>query len=129
MASSFKRWFPAAVWLIIIFFLSNQPDLPSNKIDVINFLQKKSAHVFEYFVLTLLLFRAYRYHRLDLAIYFAVLYAFSDEAHQLFIFGRTGLIRDVAIDSLGIAIAAIFILKKQKWFPHTTPRIQNLLKK
>lgn len=129
MVSIIKRWFPAIAWLVVIFYLSNQPDLPSNKIDIINFLQKKSAHVVEYFILTILLFRAYKYHRLDLAIYFAILYAFSDEAHQLFIFGRTGLIRDVAIDSLGIAIAAVFILKKRKWFPHTTPRIQNPLSK
>ena len=40
-----------------------------------------------------------------------VIYALSDEIHQLFIIGRSGNIIDVLIDSLG-SIIGIFIIKK-----------------
>ena len=120
MVKILKRWLPAVIWLILIFYLSHQMDLPSDKVDWVNFVEKKTAHVIEFFILSFLLFRAYRYQRLDMTIFFAVLYAFSDESHQLFIFGRTGRLRDVAIDCFGIFLASLVIIKFPKWFPHTT---------
>lgn len=42
-----------------------------------------------------------------------ICYAFTDEVHQLFVLGRSGELRDVCIDSLGVlfGICIIFALK------------------
>ena len=39
----------------------------------------------------------------------SLLYACSDEYHQTFVEGRTGKVLDVAIDSLGIALACLWL--------------------
>ena len=36
-----------------------------------------------------------------LAVFFAFLYACSDEVHQLFVVGRAGQVKDVFIDTFG----------------------------
>jgi VanZ family protein len=72
---------------------------------------RKLAHVAGYLVLTILLLRAL--HRSDVAaampaaIVLALAYAVSDEWHQSFVPGRTATPQDVAIDGLGIALAAL----------------------
>ena len=43
------------------------------------------------------------------------IYAISDEIHQLFIPGRSGEIRDVCIDSLGVVIGIILVLMLLKF--------------
>lgn len=45
-----------------------------------------------------------------LAAGIAVLYAISDECHQLFVPGRSGEVRDVLIDSAGIAVGVLLVL-------------------
>ena len=49
-----------------------------------------------------------------------VLYACSDEFHQLFVPGRAGMIQDVMIDSIGIILAlcliAVFFMCKSRLF-------------
>ncbi|MBQ8203102.1 MAG: VanZ family protein [Clostridia bacterium] len=50
---------------------------------------------------------------------FCLLYAISDEIHQLFVAGRSGEIRDVIIDFLGSLLGIIFIsliFKKNRFF-------------
>lgn len=42
--------------------------------------------------------------------FFGSLYAISDEIHQLFVEGRSGEVRDVFIDSIGIIIGLLFAL-------------------
>jgi VanZ family protein len=37
----------------------------------------------------------------------SLLYAFSDETHQLFVPGREGKLSDVGIDAIGIALGMI----------------------
>ena len=48
--------------------------------------------------------------------FITVLYALSDEFHQLFIPGRTGRLKDVCIDSIGMLIGflCIYIFNKIK---------------
>ncbi len=48
------------------------------------------------------------------AVVFSVLYAASDEYHQMFVAGRVGSPIDVLIDSVGIVIAGIGIWRKTK---------------
>lgn len=82
--------------------------------DILNLLIRKVAHITEYFILFMLLYFAikklnqYRESILKASI-FTVLYACTDEFHQLFIQGRAGRIQDVLIDSIGIVIGIIVI--------------------
>ncbi|MGH7804974.1 MAG: VanZ family protein, partial [Candidatus Binatia bacterium] len=72
------------------------------------------AHPAEFFVLTLLLVRAFRLTSpagaADVAmrsLLIAVLYAFSDEAHQAFVDGRSANLGDCRDDALGASLAAL----------------------
>lgn len=83
---------------------------------------RKLAHMAEYFVLTLtVLFPLYVYGMRGVRLFVSagllcVLFAASDELHQLFVSERSGSIRDVGIDSIGItaALAVTYFIKKVK---------------
>ena len=69
----------------------------------------------EYFVLTLLLYRAFKKtfvlsfkNMLFLSALFSFIYALSDEYHQTFVQTRSGNFIDITIDAIGI-FAAVFI--------------------
>ena len=98
----------------VIFFFSSRPDLPSNNVDVIDFIIKKSAHFTEFFILTLLSYRSAK--NLQAAVLFSLFYAFSDETHQLFVPGRGGKLTDVAIDAFGIS-TAFLVINFRLWKP------------
>ncbi|MDA8387567.1 MAG: VanZ family protein [Nitrospiraceae bacterium] len=76
---------------------------------------RKSAHVFEYFILGLMLFRAFRgggkkglFRCAVFSVLAVAFYAFTDEFHQLFVPGRGGgEIMDVGIDTMGGVLAQI----------------------
>lgn len=75
---------------------------------------RKCGHMTEYAILGVLLllaFSAYTYSswRWEAAFIGGVMYAASDEIHQLFIPGRSGQITDVLIDSAGLLIGIMFI--------------------
>lgn len=80
---------------------------------------RKTAHFTEYAILGFLIYlvvQMYVSKRLIsffCAWGFSVLYAASDEIHQLFVSGRSGQIKDVCIDAAGACagvLACIFIL-------------------
>lgn len=87
---------------------------------------RKSAHAAEYAVLGLLIlatmrcFFGYRYRIAIISWCFGVVYAISDEVHQLFVPGRSGQISDVILDSVGVAagiclyLVIKFIFSKRK---------------
>jgi len=115
MSRKFTKYIPVVIWMVLIFWISSVPDLPSNKVDVLDFIFKKSAHFIEYTILFLLWYRALGVKNPFKAIVFSLIYAFSDEIHQLFVPGRTGNLRDVGIDFSGMLIAAILIVKFDLW--------------
>jgi len=103
---------PAIVFALLIFFLSSLPSysLPPIGIkygDVV-------IHFFEFGLFSILLFRAFRYTysvslALSITLVIGILYAFSDEFHQLFVSGRNCSIIDFIADSIGVAVwAGIF---------------------
>ncbi len=103
----FKLWLPVIIWAGLIFYISNIPHLKTSL--EYDFILRKIAHIIEYFILTFLLHRAFKgsfdMDGFSLFIYSTALllcYAASDEFHQLFVPGRGGSIRDVAIDAIGI---------------------------
>lgn len=79
---------------------------------------RKAAHMSEYALLAVLLYPAFKrlhisYRRAALfSLLICVLYSCTDEWHQTFVFGRSGSIRDVIIDTLGAAAALSVILVK-----------------
>ncbi|MDW8106625.1 MAG: VanZ family protein [Armatimonadota bacterium] len=79
---------------------------------MLNFLFRKMGHGIGYLLLTLLGYWAMRtgFEReptqaLYLAALFSLLRAVIDEIHQSFVPERTGTVRDVLIDGVGIALA------------------------
>jgi len=86
-------------------------ETPKNEKEIIvknsSFYIRKLAHITEYLILGFLMFNLlnqYSVTKIYYAIGLSILYSCTDEFHQLFISGRSGSIRDVLIDSIGILI-------------------------
>ena len=109
------RWLAVVLWMGVIFTLSAIPSLESPLQPSLDFTMRKLAHMTVYAVLTAVVFRALRIHTtrkaraLLIAALVAILYAFSDEWHQTFVPGRQGSLRDVGLDTLGIAGVSIWL--------------------
>ena len=121
--SKFLKLLILILWMGIIFCFSNQPNSgqvthdiieetittvkTDTLIDIINFVIRKSAHITEYFILTILFVSLYKEYTnnknkiIIISIISCFLYACTDEIHQLFIIGRTGQFIDVLIDTFG----------------------------
>ncbi len=107
------------LWMGVIFFFSSMPGAVSGTdMPFALLLERKGAHVFEYFVLVLLALNSflltYSKERFGFSVILSatlsLLYAFSDETHQLFVPGREGKLSDVGIDAIGIAIGVIVVM-------------------
>ena len=129
MKSFLKYWLPLLIWLGVIFIGSTnvmsaehtsryiapfllwlKPGMSPRAIWTILVVARKCAHVTEYAVLALLLWRALRsvpvLHTKTLLVFGAVLlgcalFAASDEFHQTFVKSRTPSVRDVLLDVTG----------------------------
>ncbi|MBA3064897.1 VanZ family protein [bacterium] len=113
----FIKWLAVVMWAKLIYYLSDIPGLDMG-LGIWDLFVRKSAHIFEFAYLTALLYLALldsaRIKRRTLAIFAAVpalLYAFSDEFHQLYVPKRHGSIADVAVDAVGILIVCYLILR------------------
>jgi VanZ family protein len=92
--------------MALIFWLSATPDLSSG-LGQWDLVLRKAAHITIFALLWLTLIRATGWRRPIAATVVALLYAGSDEWHQTFVDGRHGTPVDVAIDAVGLAIAAL----------------------
>lgn len=122
-------WMLVILWMSLIFYLSAQPAMESKalsegateivvevferiapnmaeRIDIrrFNYILRKNAHFFGYLVLGILVVKAVGKRGAALALLICVLYAISDEVHQLYVPGRSSEIKDVIIDSVGAAV-------------------------
>ena len=117
------------LWCLLIFYFSNQSGsvsnhssglivkmvriiIPTGNIELLTFIIRKLAHMFLYFMLTILTyncFKQFNFKKKYLIILFCFLYAISDEIHQLFIVNRSCELRDVLIDMIGVLIGYIFM--------------------
>ena len=100
-------------------------ETPNNEKEIIvknsSFYIRKIAHITEYLILGFLMFnllKQYSVTNIYYAIGLSILYSCTDEFHQLFISGRSGSIRDILIDSIGILIGTylyklLFIKNKE----------------
>jgi hypothetical protein len=98
-------------WMCAIFVLSSFPGSSVRyEMPLSLYLERKGAHVFEFFVLSALACNALRAFfpkdgfgfSVGLSAAFALAYALLDEAHQSFVPFREGKLSDVGIDSIGI---------------------------
>lgn len=101
----FKYWLPPILWASFIFFLSSLTPGRVAGIAWIDLVVKKSAHMFEYAVLWVLLYRASQKKYTSLLL--TVIYAVTDEYHQSFVPGRHSAFMDIGFDALGGTIAMI----------------------
>ena len=110
-----KLWLPVIFWCSLIFFLSHQPDLKSDLPQSWDLILRKLAHMVEFGLLAILAFRGLKGYGVRItrglvfASVFSLIYAISDEYHQIFIQGRSGKLSDAGIDSIGIIIALLTI--------------------
>ncbi|MCB0186639.1 MAG: VanZ family protein [Caldilineaceae bacterium] len=123
------RWLPALSWMALIFYLSHQPkadlaaaqpsaffsaaDVTWNRFWAIFFLidwdtvAGKGAHIIVYAVLAYLLWYARPGRRFVFTV--AMLFAISDEFHQLFVAGRTARPLDIGFDMCGVLIMTLWL--------------------
>ena len=96
-------WLVVVVWAALIFALSSIPSLGTG-LGVWDLVLRKLAHATEYAVLGFLLARVVA---LVPAFALGVLYAITDELHQMLVSGRQGAPRDVLIDAFGVGIGLL----------------------
>ena len=104
----------------IVSITTNDKDRINETVEKYNIVIRKCAHITEYLILSLLVYLALIYSDVDknksmiFTLIICILYAISDEIHQLFVPGRGGQIKDVFIDSIGIIISIFFINIRNK---------------
>ena len=100
-------------------FEKQPEEVKKNIIEELQFITRKSAHFIGYMILGILasgLILQYENinKKYPLAFLICVIYAISDEIHQLFVPGRAGQVRDVLIDSAGSLLGIIIVMALEK---------------
>jgi len=87
--------------------------------DGFHLLLRKTAHFVEFGILGMLYvaglgvfekIKGYHSKRFFIALGLSVVYAITDEVHQLFVYGRAGSVVDVLIDSLGAGLFSLVLI-------------------
>lgn len=128
--NKFFNWLLVILWAGLIFYLSSRPGLKSGFPWPWDFILRKGAHITEFGVLFLLLYRALSKPKsppapplqggeqnkkaILVAFLLSALYALSDEYHQSFVSQRAASLYDVAIDSLGILVATFLQARRSR---------------
>lgn len=140
-----KYWLPVLIWSVVIYSASSDnksmhhssriiepilrwliPSISDTAVHSTVFVARKGAHVTEYAIFAMLLWRSFRstiwrsavgwpWRCAFAAWLVAALFAMSDEWHQLFVPGRQGSAWDVLIDSAGAAAGILFIWWARRW--------------
>jgi VanZ family protein len=126
-----KYWLPLLIWMGVIFSASSDrasgerssriigpivhwlfPYWPAAQVDEVVYIARKIAHLVEFAILAWLAWRflrkpvrrdprPWRWAQAGWALLWVVVYAASDEFHQLFVPSRQASVRDVVIDTCG----------------------------
>jgi VanZ family protein len=141
-------WLPVILWMTLIFGFSSDsasvqhssrilepilrflfPGMSADARFQIVFIARKCAHLTEYAVLALLIWRARRkpvrrdprpwsWRLAGVALLVTGIYASTDEYHQTFVPGREGCVRDVIIDTCGAAAGLFLLWLLGRWRKH-----------
>ncbi|MFW5885267.1 MAG: VanZ family protein [Patescibacteria group bacterium] len=116
-------YFPAFVWMGIIFYLSSIPGLKTGAAVHWEIIFRKIAHLTEYAILAFLFWRIFYYHlkiknvvSYSVSFFLALIYAAGDETHQFFVKDRSGRWEDVVLDSIGVLLGLILVYGARKLF-------------
>ena len=140
-----KYWLPVFLWIGFIFWMSTSmfsaqntylffesllrffaPSISHKEVIVVHIFIRKLAHITEYFISGLLLFRAFREgsdkRREGLwafsSLLVVVIIAASDELHQSFVPTRTATLVDVGLDIMGgflaQGVSVLMFLRQQQ---------------
>jgi VanZ family protein len=148
-----RYWLPVLIWMALIFTASSDsrsyqhssffvepllhwlfPHMAQTNVDKIHHVIRKCAHLTEYAILALLLWRALHLSKNQLpawswpkvggTLLLVCLYAATDELHQSFVPTRTPLVSDVFIDTAGGTIGLLalwFVQHFRKRLPKKEP--------
>jgi len=145
LAGFLRYWLPVLLWCALIYGFSTEagstrrtsrilrpilrwfnPDISEEAIRRVQFGVRKAAHLAEYAVLALLIWRARRrpaqtdrrpwdWREAGLAFAFAVVFALSDELHQALVPSREAQVSDIFLDSLGAALGLLALRAYGRW--------------
>lgn len=131
----YKYYLPPLALVVLIYYFSSIPDLKSGFPSTFDLILRKIAHMIEYGLLVILLLRMFfnnekikedlkkgnasqqnmLYREIIAAgILVSLLYALSDEFHQVFVPGRSGSLWDAGIDFVGIVLGT-FLYDRKRW--------------
>ena len=123
--------FLVLIWMTIIFIMSSFDSVESSNqsnfivdiianifkienIELLSFIIRKLAHYTEYLILGFLVINMFTKNNINnlylISIILCIIYATSDEIHQLFVPGRACQLRDILIDSIG-SITGVYLYK------------------
>ena len=123
-------WTLLILWMLFIFIMSSFNGVMSsnqsgsiavliyNLFDIsdtekVSFIVRKCAHVSEFFILGILVINLVSKYNVKhiylISFIICVLYASSDEFHQLFVPGRSGQVTDVLIDLIGVVLGLLLV--------------------
>ncbi len=146
------KWIILIIWLGVIFAFSHQANSgeitkniiadtieikveqkTESTLDIINYVIRKSAHISEYIILTIVIFSLaseYTKNNKKIIIYGLIgclIFASLDEFHQYFIPGRSALVTDVLIDFIGAIVALILykLLLKSKLLINKHKKVES----
>ena len=127
-------WTLLILWMLFIFIMSSFNGVMSSNqsgsiatliynifnisdTEKVSFIVRKCAHVSEFFILGILVINLISKYNVKysylISFIVCVLYASSDEFHQLFVPGRSGQVTDIFIDMIGVVLGlSIYCLIK-----------------
>ena len=150
LGSFIKYWLLPLLWMSLIFVGSADtqsyehssriivpllhwlfPHMSETHVELIHHIFRKCAHLGEYSVLAIILWRAVRkpvrndprpwsWRHAAIAVFIVFAYASTDEFHQIFVPGRTPLVTDVLIDTSGAVIGMLALWavgRVLNWWP------------
>ena len=123
-------WTLLILWMLFIFIMSSFNGVMSSNqsgsiatliynifnisdTEKVSFIVRKCAHVSEFFILGILVINLVSKYNVKhiylISFIICVLYASSDEFHQLFVPGRSGQVTDVLIDLIGVVLGLLLV--------------------
>ena len=123
-------WTLLILWMLFIFIMSSFNGVMSsnqsgsiavliyNLFDIsdtekVSLIVRKCAHVSEFFILGILVINLISKYNVKysylISFIVCVLYASSDEFHQLFVPGRSGQVTDIFIDLIGVVLGLLLV--------------------
>ncbi|PIS30782.1 MAG: hypothetical protein COT43_00995 [Candidatus Marinimicrobia bacterium CG08_land_8_20_14_0_20_45_22] len=121
---------PAILYSLVIFLLSSMPQENVIRVDIWNF--DKVEHLIEYGIFGIFLMLAFANFQSEkvarnavwISLIIGILYAGTDEIHQLYVPGRFCSVYDLIADTIGIALGAYYF-SKSRWIARMRNRLDS----